>query len=61
MTRPDIEKVPDFYKPYVELVKDMDVMDALRFAGKKFNRLFLISQKTKVVIVTPKASGLSKK
>lgn len=39
MTRPDIEKVPDFYKPYVELVKDMDVMDALRFASKKAQQL----------------------
>ncbi len=39
MTRPDIEKVPDFYKPYVELVKDMDMMDALRFASKKAQQL----------------------
>lgn len=39
MTRPDIEKVPDFYKSYVELVKDMDVMDALRFAAKKIQQV----------------------
>src|SRR3546814_19232212 len=39
MTRPDIEKVPDFYKSYVELVKDMDMLDALRFASKKAQQL----------------------
>lgn len=39
MTRPDIEKVPDFYKPYVEFVKDMDVLDALRFAAKKVQQV----------------------
>lgn len=35
MTRPDISAVPSFYKPYVEYVKDMDVLEALRYAGQK--------------------------
>lgn len=35
MTRPDISTVPSFYKPYVEFVKDRDVLDALRYSGKK--------------------------
>lgn len=39
MIRPDIEKVPDFYKAYVDHVRDMDVMDALRHAGKKAQQL----------------------
>ena len=39
MIRPEIEKLPDFYKVYVEYVKDMDVMDALRLAGKKVQQL----------------------
>ncbi len=34
MIRPDIENVPAFYQGYVELVKDMDLLDALRHAGK---------------------------
>ncbi|MDQ2658208.1 MAG: DinB family protein [Bacteroidota bacterium] len=34
MVRPDIEKVPAFYKGYVELVQDMDLLDALRHAAK---------------------------
>jgi uncharacterized damage-inducible protein DinB len=34
MTRPDIESVPPFYKGYVEFVKDMDLLDALRQAAK---------------------------
>lgn len=34
MTRPDIENVPAFYKGYVDFVKDMDLLDALRHAGK---------------------------
>jgi uncharacterized damage-inducible protein DinB len=34
MLRPDIEKVPEFYKGYVELVSDMDLLDALRHAAK---------------------------
>lgn len=29
MTRPALESVPDFYKGYVQHVKDLDVMDAL--------------------------------
>lgn len=39
MIRPDIEKVPDFYKAYVDHVRDMDVMEALRHAGKKVQQL----------------------
>jgi len=34
MTRPDIEHVPSFYKGYVEFVKDVDLLDALRQAAK---------------------------
>lgn len=34
MLRPDIEKVPPFYLGYVELVRDMDLYDALRHASK---------------------------
>lgn len=34
MIRPDIEKVPAFYLGYVEYVKDMDLLDALRHAAK---------------------------
>jgi len=30
MTRPDLSSVPQFYKRYVEHVKDMDVLDAMR-------------------------------
>ena len=39
MIRPDIEKVPTFYKGYVEFVKDMDLMDALRHSGKLIQQL----------------------
>jgi uncharacterized damage-inducible protein DinB len=34
MTKPDIEAVPIFYKGYVENVKDMDVLEALRQSSK---------------------------
>ncbi len=34
MIRPDIDKVPAFYQGYVEHVKDMDMLDALRHAAK---------------------------
>jgi len=34
MTKPDIEAVPIFYKSYVENVKDMDVLEALRQSSK---------------------------
>lgn len=30
MTRPDLQTVPSFYKGYVELVKEMDVIEALK-------------------------------
>jgi uncharacterized damage-inducible protein DinB len=39
MRRPDLEKVPDFYKGYVEYVKDMDLLDALRHASKLVQQL----------------------
>lgn len=39
MTRPDIDAVPSFYKPYVELVKDMDVVEALRQSHTKIQKL----------------------
>lgn len=34
MTRPDLPSVPQFYKRYVEHVKDMDVLEALRESNK---------------------------
>jgi uncharacterized damage-inducible protein DinB len=34
MTKPDIEAVPIFYKGYVENVKDMDVLEALKQSSK---------------------------
>lgn len=39
MTRPDIESVPAYFKVYVEYVKDMDVLDALRHASKLTQQL----------------------
>ncbi len=30
MTRPDLETVPQYFRHYVELVKDMDVLESLR-------------------------------
>lgn len=35
MTRPDLSTVPDFYKRYVELVKDCDVGEALQVSSKE--------------------------
>jgi len=34
MTRPVIEQIPQFYRGYVEHVKDMDVLEALKHASK---------------------------
>ena len=34
MTRPIIESVPGYFKQYVENVKNMDVLEALRYASK---------------------------
>jgi uncharacterized damage-inducible protein DinB len=34
ITRPDPQTVPPFYKNYVELVKEMDLLDALRDSSK---------------------------
>jgi len=33
MTQPDSEALPDFYKRYVEHVKNFDLMEALRFSS----------------------------
>ena len=41
MTRPDFDKVPAFYKKYVEFVKEMDLVEALRYAGKVVQELVL--------------------
>lgn len=49
MTRPDLSAVPSFYKPYVELVKEMEVLEALRHAGN-------LVQKT--VGAIPEARGM---
>ena len=34
MTRPQLETVPPFYKGYIENVKDLDVIDALKQSSK---------------------------
>jgi hypothetical protein len=39
MTRPNLESVPDFYRGYVEIVQDMDVLDALRHAGRRAQQI----------------------
>ena len=39
MTRPNLEAVPEFYRGYVELVQDMDVLDALRHAGRRAQQI----------------------
>ena len=41
MTRPEVSSVPAFYKPYIEHVKDMDLMEALRHAGKVVQQLLI--------------------
>jgi uncharacterized damage-inducible protein DinB len=33
MTRPDLESIPTFYKRYVEHVKEMDLIEALKFSS----------------------------
>jgi uncharacterized damage-inducible protein DinB len=33
MTRPDLDLVPSYYMRYVDHVKDLDVLEALRYAG----------------------------
>jgi len=35
MTRPDLQTIPSFHKRYVELVKDYDVLDALKISGRQ--------------------------
>jgi uncharacterized damage-inducible protein DinB len=40
MTKPDIEAVPLFYKRYVENVKDMDVLEALKQSSKVALQIF---------------------
>lgn len=45
MTRPQLEKVPAFYKGYVENVKDMDVIDALKQSWQRtYNMLRTIPE-----------------
>jgi hypothetical protein len=39
MTTPDLTKVPEFYKGYVENVKSMDVLEALRTSSKNMSEL----------------------
>ena len=39
MTRPDLQSVPAFYKAYVDNVRDMDVLDALRTADEEVQAL----------------------
>jgi uncharacterized damage-inducible protein DinB len=39
MTRPDLQSVPAFYKAYVDNVRDMDVLDALRTADEEVQGL----------------------
>ena len=39
MTRPDIQTVPPFYKTYVELVRDLELFDALRQSGERVQEL----------------------
>lgn len=35
MMRPDIQTVPAYFQKYVELVKDLDLIDALRYAEEQ--------------------------
>lgn len=37
--RPDIQNVPPFYKGYVDLVKDLDLLEAQRHAGELVQEL----------------------
>ena len=37
--RPDLSTVPEFYKVYVDYVKDMDLSDALRHSAKTARKL----------------------
>src|SRR3990170_5011103 len=39
MTIPDLQTVPSFHKRYVELVKDYDVLDALKISGRQTSEL----------------------
>jgi hypothetical protein len=39
MTKPDLQTVPSFHKRYVELVKDYDVLDALKISGRQTSEL----------------------
>ena len=41
MTRPEVSSVPAFYKPYIEHVKDMDLIEALRHAGRVVQELLV--------------------
>lgn len=39
MMRPDIQTVPAYFQRYVELVKDMDLIDALRYAEEQVQQI----------------------
>ena len=39
MTIPDLQTLPSFHKRYVELVKDYDVLDALKISGRQTTEL----------------------
>ena len=47
MTKPNIEQVPQFYKGYVDHVKDMDVLEALKHASKLMSDLLRTIPETK--------------
>lgn len=40
MTQPDFKEIPAFYRSYVENVKDLDVLDALRESSKVALHIF---------------------
>jgi uncharacterized damage-inducible protein DinB len=37
--RPDIQTVPEYFHKYVELVKDLDLIDALRYAEEQVQQI----------------------
>jgi uncharacterized damage-inducible protein DinB len=47
MTKPKLEQVPQFYRGYVEHVKDMDVLEALQYASKLMSDLLRTIPETK--------------
>lgn len=47
MTHPDLKFLPPFYKGYVDHVKDMHVLDAMRNSGKETFELVITIPETK--------------